>query len=217
MVDPTGLYFINDDDPLASVGIGGGDLGGGGVAGGFGPGDSPCICYNPTPDPTIGGSASNSGSDIPSGTDCSANPTVCSVTVKMLTPPDDSLDGSIAGQMRNDPLSMAILNSASDWVEAGAAYTAIVFGGILTGAASESVIGLAQSVDVSMPGVFDGLADIFNVMSPIPSVGTTEAGLIVNGAAIANQIIDHSQEIQDSVYQGWQWFNGDPVNESDKP
>jgi len=181
-------------------------------------GHYPCICSGPG-DPTFGGSASNSGGDIPSGTDCSANPTVCSVTVNMLTYQDNSLDGTILGQIRNDPGSMAILNSASDWIDAGTSYTGIVFGTIVAGPAMyDGIATLGQAAEANLPGIYDASIDVMNVLSPIPSVGATMAGLYLNVDSIGDQVINGRQTIIDDAYTGWQWFNSDSdVNAPYKP
>ena len=218
VIDPTGLVTIPG-------GYDDGEDGGGGVwFGGLGgtsldPWEAyPCICSGPG-DPTSGGSASNSGGDIPSGTDCSANPTVCSVTVNMLTYQDNSLDGTILGQIRNDPGSMAILNSASDWIDAGTSYTGIVFGTIVAGPAMyDGIATLGQAAEANLPGIYDASIDVMNVLSPIPSVGATMAGLYLNVDSIGDQVINGRQTIIDDAYTGWQWFNSDSdVNAPYKP
>jgi RHS repeat-associated protein len=121
---------------------------------------------------------------------------------------------SLASEMAGNAQIAATYNSAMDWVTAGASVTAGAWGLIVGGPAIYSgVEGLAIATEAASPGIFAMFEDALNVSTPLPSVGTTAAGLFINAASIATDLVDAAPEFkQNYLDPAWDWFQGDEVN-----
>jgi RHS repeat-associated protein len=203
ITDPTGLW---GERKLVNKGgcnsCGGGSIGGGDSGNPFN-GTDPGTGQAPS-----GGDPSNSGqsvcytsADCPSGASLgqqqgNCDPTYCTETTTTdpgnpgSNPEVQTESAPITGDLsydcgncllsawQNDTQSQIILNSAGDWVTAGAAYTAVVGGTIATGGLLGEALADLPAVDVGI-GPTEGVANPFHMTYGVD--GTFQQGLLVNG------------------------------------